>query len=575
MADVLMERGYSYHAMFIYNKPKLKNNRHRNQDFQVSFDVVKFAVDKLASWGFRQTYYHDRDALPGSNIFSEFFDTVKASRFTVVVLTRGFLNDCWGKYKSQAAFSKLLEEDKTRRFIVMYIDLQDQQIPNEFNTMESLCFKANWQSEDEEWEKFKRILKKVTQPVQDTGPDRYPGTQTNSGSQNAILTSRGTLQHPQAALAGENLLAGLQETNPPNYPRANSILETDAGPHDQTETIDNLQPVNQNTTNNSDNRNPSNQQSDGGNQHSLGFSVTQSNDESVIYQKNSTNGMNSNNSASVAIATNLASTTSSSLHVVSSQSTTQTGVGQTSTLATPPTTEMSTTGNNMEEQAAQAVVSTSTTMQTSGTSAQIVASKTTAMKNVGTRMPPDGATTNSPTLDAHSDTNIKNKVDRDNGNEDYLFSSLSAGDIEIDNSGRSITDNQLNIDSLIKKSHTCLLPTEQLVRQKDEPLNSQPDSGIDQGLNMDSFVSEHQDTNCFNTSSIGMNRPNINSALPSNNSDGYKSKDESSANSQGASLLLSTMRRMLPDTRPTMRNTVGTMIKPIAKFVQKCDQSFF
>lgn len=77
------------------------------------------------------------------------------------------------------------------------------------------------------------------------------------------------------------------------------------------------------------------------------------------------------------------------------------------------------------------------------------------------------------------------------------------------------------------------MPTEQLVRQKDEPLNSQPDSGIDQGLNMDSFVSEHQDTNCFNTSSIGMNRPNINSALPSNNSDGYKSKDESSANSQG------------------------------------------
>ncbi|XP_071151134.1 toll-like receptor 2 type-2, partial [Mytilus edulis] len=235
MADVLMERGYSYHAMFIYNKPRLKNNRHRNQDFQVSFDVVKFAVDKLASWGFRQTYYHDRDALPGSNIFSEFFDTVKASRFTVVVLTRGFLNDCWGKYKSQAAFSKLLEEEKSRRFIAMYIDLQDQQIPNEFNTMVSLCFNANWQSDEEEWEKFKMLLNNVTQAVQDTGPDRFPVTQTNSGSQNAILTSTGNLQHTRGGLTGNRPLVGLQETNPPNYPRANSIIETDAGPQDTPE----------------------------------------------------------------------------------------------------------------------------------------------------------------------------------------------------------------------------------------------------------------------------------------------------------------------------------------------------
>ncbi|CAG2221343.1 unnamed protein product [Mytilus edulis] len=420
MADVLMERGYSYHAMFIYNKPKLKNNRHRNQDFQVSFDVVKFAVDKLASWGFRQTYYHDRDALPGSNIFSEFFDTVKASRFTVVVLTRGFLNDCWGKYKSQAAFSKLLEEDKTRRFIVMYIDLQDQQIPNEFNTMVSLCFNANWQSDEEEWEKFKMLLNNVTQAVQDTGPDRF--------------------QNKSSKLS-----------------RAISIVETDAGPHDTPETTDNLQPDNPNTTNRSNNGNPSNQQPGGGNNNSLGFSVTQSNEGSVIYQRTSTNRFNSNNSTS--------SSTTSSLQVENGQSTTQTGSGQTTSVAAPPTTVMSTTGNNMEEQAAQAVASASTAMQNSGTRAQAVAPTSTTMQTVGTsdqtvaststimhtsasREPPDGAATltHSPPVHIHnySDTNLKNIVSGDNGNEDDLSSSLNNNDVEPDNNGRSIsTDNQV------------------------------------------------------------------------------------------------------------------------------------
>lgn len=582
-----MERGYSYDAMFIYNRPKLKNNRNKDQDFQVSFNVVKFAVDKMATWGLKQTYYHDRDALPGNNIFGEFFDTVKASRYTVVVITRGFLNDCWGKYKSQAAFIKLLDQDRSKRFIALLIDLENHHIPDEFNTMNKLCFGADWQNECEEWEKFKKLFKKVTQPVQDTGPDPCPVTHNNSGSQNATLNSRRTSQHPRAGLAGNNPLVGLQdtnppnlstETNPPNYPRANSILETDAGPHDPPETTDNLQPVIPNTTNRSGNGNTSNQQSGGGNQHSLGFSVTQSNDSSVIYQRNSTNGLNCNSSASVAIATQTtsSSTTTASLHVENSQSTTQTGVGLTSSVTTPPNTVMSTTGNNMEEniiltQAAQAVASNSTTMKTSGT-----------------RMPPDGAATltNPQTLDAHSDTNLKNIVGRDNGNEDYLFSSLNRNDVELDNSGQSIsnsTDNQMSNNALkieIKKGHTIpwqsdhMRTGEQLVQSKDEIAIAQQDRRSVPSLNVNSIATDCHDTYGSNIKSIGTKRPNVYSPPVTNSSDGYVSMDESTANNKGASFVLSTMSRMLPAARSTMRNTMGTMFKHSVNFVQKCDQSF-
>lgn len=233
---------------------------------------------------------------------------------------------------------------------------------------------------------------------------------------------------------------------------ANSIVETDAGPQELPETADNLNPENSNTTNRSGNGNPSNQQSGGGYQHSLGVSETQSEDGSVIYQRTSTNGLNSNNSSSTSSSTtssllveNGQSSTQTSLQVENGQSSTQTGPGQTSSVTTPPTTVMSTTGNNIEEPAAQAVASVSTAMQISGTRAQAVAptsttmhisrnrvqavaSASTTMQTAGTsnqtvvststimhtsasREPPDGAATltESPPITMHnsSDTNLK------------------------------------------------------------------------------------------------------------------------------------------------------------------------
>ncbi|CAC5410789.1 unnamed protein product [Mytilus coruscus] len=523
MADA-MERGYSYDAMFLYNKPKLTSNRYQNPDHVLSFNVVKFAVDKMATWGFDNSYYHERNATPGSYIFDEFFETVEASRFIVVLCTKGFLTDSWGKYTSHAAFAKLLDKNDSKRFIALHIGLKDQQIPAAFNTMIGLSFSANWQNENEEWEKFKNILVKVKQPVHDTGVDVVPLIQAISGSQNP--TNRGNHQHPQTGHVGIQAISG---------------IEIDGEPNEPSETNSKLQSVNQNTTNRSDNGNPLNQQSGGGNQHNL--DEMQSNDSSVIYQRNSTNGLDSNKSATVSITTNTAtkSTTTASQNTENNQSTTKTGVGLTSSVATPPNTVVSTIGNSMEEniiltQKAQAVASTSTTMKTSGTTAQAVASTSTTMQTSASREPPDGAATLTNSQNS-SDTNSKNVVGRDNDDEDYIFSSLNRNDVIPDNSDQSIsnsTENQLSTDSLIKKSHFCPLPPEQLVRPKDERLNSHHDSGYAPSMDLHVVVSDHQETNGFNTSSIGTNRPNANSgALLTNNRYGYKSINESAINSRG------------------------------------------
>lgn len=170
-----MERGYVYHANFIYNQPKIRIERHRNGDQKLSLDIVKHAVDKMESWGLKETYYHDRDAMPGSNVFTEFFKTVKQSRFTIVVVTKGFLNDSWTKYKSQSAFLKLLEADKAKRFIAFYVNIDECHIPDELNVMVPICFDQNWKINVHAWEQLKMQLFDLgSTPVQDTGRDPYP-----------------------------------------------------------------------------------------------------------------------------------------------------------------------------------------------------------------------------------------------------------------------------------------------------------------------------------------------------------------------------------------------------------------
>ncbi|XP_052099296.1 uncharacterized protein LOC127733888 isoform X2 [Mytilus californianus] len=182
---------------------------------------------------------------------------------------------------------------------------------------------------------------------------------------------------------------------------------------------------------------------------------------------------------------------------------------------------------------------------THGLDSNTAASKSPTMQTSGNREPPDGA---APSINSQnsSDTNLKNIVDRDNGDEGYLFSSLNRNDVVVDNSGQNTSNSTDN----------------------------QHDSEYAPSLDLHSVTSDHQETNGFITFSIGINRPNANSGAPlTNNTDGYKSINDPATNIQGAALLWTKMRRMLPAARSTMKNTVGIMIESV-NFVQKSDQSF-
>ena len=189
-----LERGCEYHANLIYNRPELKNKRNTNPDWVTSLAVVEFIVELMREWGCDRTYYHDRDALPGGNVFTEIFTTIKKSSYTIVIVTKGFVVDCWGVYKSQAAFIKLLQ--KSNRFIAVYIDIDNHHIPDELCTVLCMSFGANWRDEREEWNMLRNLIRHVPTPIQDTGQDRFPDLRSTINTE---------LQHSQ-----RNLTSGVQ-----------------------------------------------------------------------------------------------------------------------------------------------------------------------------------------------------------------------------------------------------------------------------------------------------------------------------------------------------------------------------
>lgn len=210
-----MERGYQYHANFIYNQPKIKTKKHTNEDQKLSLDIVKHAVNRMREWGLQDTYYDDRDAMPGSNVFTEFFNSVKQSRYTIVVVTKGFINDLWTRYKSQSAFLKLLDTHKSSRFIAFYVDIDPHHIPEEMSVMEALHFDDNWKTNEESWRKLESKLRSCgSVPVQDTGPDPFPPVQDTGRDPRPSVQDTGRDPRPSSS-SGQNVLYQRTSNNNP------------------------------------------------------------------------------------------------------------------------------------------------------------------------------------------------------------------------------------------------------------------------------------------------------------------------------------------------------------------------
>ncbi|XP_076100854.1 uncharacterized protein LOC143070455 [Mytilus galloprovincialis] len=142
------------------------------------------------------------------------------------------------------------------------------------------------------------------------------------------------------------------------------------------------------------------------------------------------------------------------------------------------------------------------------------------MQTNGNREPPDGAAPSTHPQNS-SVTKLKEIVSRDTVDENDLLSSLNINDEEFDNSGQSnFTENQVSTDSLkteTTKSRVCSQQPDDTERFVCPNSNSQHDCGNDQGLNLQSVLTDQHDTNGSNMESIGINR--VNALLPNYNSD--------------------------------------------------------
>lgn len=147
--------GKNYHFHIIYNHEESPLSA--TDDNKKSLEYTELAASILASEGLDKSYYHDRDAIPGRNIFTELFRVIKESQFTLLIVTPGFIRNCWAKYASLSAFKKLLDKNQDHRLIALAFKLTDNEVPEELCQHEVLHFKD---TEDDEvkWTRLKKVM---------------------------------------------------------------------------------------------------------------------------------------------------------------------------------------------------------------------------------------------------------------------------------------------------------------------------------------------------------------------------------------------------------------------------------
>lgn len=172
-----------YDCLLIYNHARSRLSR--IEDNELSLSVVERADQLLTTWGYRKNHYYDRDCIPGRNVFNELFRVVDSSQFVLLILTRGFLNNCWIRYCQMAAFKRLIDESTcperiaSHRLIPILINISENDIPKELGELTYICFTNDWDTNEEEWKKLKNALD--GHPMQETtqrgiGSDIPPST---------------------------------------------------------------------------------------------------------------------------------------------------------------------------------------------------------------------------------------------------------------------------------------------------------------------------------------------------------------------------------------------------------------
>ena len=66
---------------------------------------------------------HYRDWVPGEYIQNQILNSVQASRRTIVVLSRNFVESVWGQLEFKAAHSQALQDHTNRIIVIVYGDV--------------------------------------------------------------------------------------------------------------------------------------------------------------------------------------------------------------------------------------------------------------------------------------------------------------------------------------------------------------------------------------------------------------------------------------------------------------------
>ena len=88
------KKPYEYDFNVIYNRTHGKTDT-------VSAFVDYIAEDLLEGEHMLKGYFADRDMLPGRNLFDENIRVIEQSKFTIIVLDIGFINNSWSMYLNQ------------------------------------------------------------------------------------------------------------------------------------------------------------------------------------------------------------------------------------------------------------------------------------------------------------------------------------------------------------------------------------------------------------------------------------------------------------------------------------------
>ncbi|KAL4232004.1 hypothetical protein ACF0H5_009582 [Mactra antiquata] len=154
----MAQRKYDYHV--IYNEAFTK--RSETDDTKLSEQFTKYLVDKFKPG--KVGYFSKTDKVPGENVFKVLAVLVKNTDKTIVVVTPGFLQNCWKTFCHQSAFKSLIDTDKCEKLIPIALCLTEEEMKSleELNIKEWVDFDANYmiQNEDNEnnWKLIGRAL---------------------------------------------------------------------------------------------------------------------------------------------------------------------------------------------------------------------------------------------------------------------------------------------------------------------------------------------------------------------------------------------------------------------------------